>query len=68
MIDRREINVSVPLLSITEDIHGGVDVHMLARNAGTSTQMIDRFYSKLVPTSSISTLTPDWLKHRPLSG
>lgn len=64
---RRRDSFSFRHLYITEQIHGGVDVHMLARNAGTSTQMIDRFYSKFLPTSSISTLTPDWLQHRPLS-
>ncbi|WP_156419402.1 site-specific integrase [Aureimonas sp. AU12] len=63
---RRRDSFSFRHLYITEQIHGGVDVHMLARNTGTSTTMIDKFYSKFLPTSTISMLTPDWLKQRPL--
>ncbi|MEE2950834.1 MAG: site-specific integrase [Pseudomonadota bacterium] len=63
---RRRDSFSFRHLYITEQIHGGVEAHVLARNTGTSTQMIDRFYSKFVPTSSINRLTPDWLQHRPI--
>src|SRR5690606_3615161 len=49
---------------VTQQIHEDVNHHMLARNAGTSTKMIDTFYSKIRATDEAAKLTPDWFKHR----
>lgn len=49
---------------ITQQIRNNVNPHVLARNAGTSTQMIDQYYSKIVATDEVSKLTPDWFGTR----
>lgn len=49
---------------LTQQIREGVHHHVLAQNAGTSTKMIDAFYSKIRPTEEIAKLTPDWLGRR----
>jgi len=51
-------------LYFTQQIHEDVNQHMLARNGGTSTKMIDTYYSKIRPTDEAEKLTPDWFKHR----
>jgi integrase len=51
-------------LYMTQQIREDVNHHMLARNAGTSTKMIDNFYSKVRATEEITKLTPDWFGHR----
>ena len=51
-------------LYVTQQIREDVNHHMLARNAGTSTKMIDGFYSKIRATDEVAKLTPDWFKHR----
>lgn len=50
---------------ITQQIREGVGHHILSRNTGTSTKMIDAYYSKIRPTDEIGQLIPDWLKRRP---
>jgi integrase len=51
-------------LYMTQQIREDVNHHMLARNAGTSTKMIDNFYSKVRATEEIAKLTPDWFGRR----
>ncbi|MHA6691639.1 tyrosine-type recombinase/integrase [Devosia sp. A449] len=49
---------------ITQMLRSNVHPHLLAINAGTSTKMIDTFYSKVRPTEEASKLAPDWHGHR----
>lgn len=39
-------------------------LHLLGRNVGTSSKMIDAYYSKIRPTDEIAQLIPDWSKKR----
>ena len=50
---------------ITQQIREGVGHHLLGRNVGTSSKMIDAYYSKIRPTEEIAQLIPDWSKRRP---
>ena len=49
---------------ITQQIREGVGHHLLGRNVGTSSKMIDAYYSKIRPTDEIAQLIPDWSKKR----
>ncbi|WP_157946932.1 tyrosine-type recombinase/integrase [Thalassobius sp. I31.1] len=49
---------------ITQQIREGVGHHLLGRNVGTSSKMIDAYYSKIRPTDEIAQLIPDWNKQR----
>lgn len=49
---------------ITQQIREGVGHHLLGRNVGTSSKMIDAYYSKIRPTDEIAQLIPDWTKQR----
>lgn len=49
---------------ITQQIREGVGHHLLGRNVGTSSKMIDAYYSKIRPTEEIHQLIPDWNKQR----
>lgn len=49
---------------ITQQIREGVGHHLLGRNVGTSSKMIDAYYSKIRPTDEIAQLIPDWTKKR----
>ncbi len=49
---------------ITQQLREGVSLHILGRNVGTSSKMIDAYYSKVRPTEEIAQLTPDWGKNR----
>ena len=49
---------------ITQQIREGVGHHLLGRNVGTSSKMIDAYYSKIRPTEEIAQLIPDWSKQR----
>jgi integrase len=46
---------------LTQMLRESVHPHLLAINAGTSTKMIDAFYSKVRPTEEAKKLAPDWL-------
>lgn len=50
---------------ITQQIREGVGHHLLSKNVGTSSKMIDAYYSKIRPTDEIAQLIPDWSNHRP---
>jgi integrase len=49
---------------ISQQIREGVNPHMLIRNTGTSGNMVNEHYNKILPTEEIAKLTPDWLKRR----
>lgn len=49
---------------ITQQIREGVGHHLLGRNVGTSSKMIDAYCSKIRPTEEIVKLIPDWTKQR----
>jgi len=49
---------------ITQQIRKGVGHHLLGRTVGTSSKMIDAYYSKIRPTDEIDPLIPDWTKRR----
>ena len=49
---------------ITQQIREGVGHHLLSKNVGTSSKMIDAYYSKIRPTDEIAQLIPDWSKRR----
>ena len=49
---------------ITQQIREGVGHHLLGRNVGTSSKMIDAYYSKIRPIDEIAQLIPDWSKKR----
>jgi integrase len=53
---------------ITQQLREGVGQHLLSRNVGTSTKMIDAYYSKVRPTDEARQLIPDWMRRRPLHG
>lgn len=61
---RRRDSFSFRHFYITQQVRHNVNPHVLARNAGTSTQMIDQYYSKIRPTEEVKKLTPDWFGHR----
>jgi integrase len=52
---------------ITQQIREGVGHHLLSKNVGTSSKMIDAYYSKIRPTDEIAQLIPDWSKQRLLT-
>ena len=49
---------------ITQQIREGVGHHLFGRNVGTSSKMIDAYYSKIRRTDEIAQLIPDWTKQR----
>ena len=49
---------------LTQMLRESVHPHLLAINAGTSTKMIDAFYSKVRATEEAKKLAPDWLGQR----
>lgn len=55
---------SLQKLYITQQIREGVGHHLFGRNVGTSSKMIDVYYSKIRPTDEIAQLIPDWSKKR----
>ena len=47
-------------LSISQRLIAGVDVFLLAKNTGTSSDMIERFYGQLKLKRMVEELRPEW--------
>ena len=49
---------------ITISLMKGFDIHIVAKQCGTSTTMIDKYYSKLIPTLRADLLSGRYEKYK----